>query len=76
MLSRLRAFFRRNIAADVPPEMSFCLDCGELECSESRFAECPRRKARAAQIAASVAKGHFGEIASDLAKASDFHEGR
>ena len=76
MLSRLRAFFRRNIAADVSPEMSFCLDCGELECSESRFAECPRRKARAAQIAASVAKGLSSENATGLARASDFRESR
>jgi hypothetical protein len=45
---QLREFYRRNIVADVPIEMDMCLDCGELECSGTRFANCPRRKARAA----------------------------
>ena len=53
MFRRLREFYRHHIAADVPIEMDLCLDCGELECSETRFAECPRRKARAAELAAS-----------------------
>jgi hypothetical protein len=55
MFRLLREFFRRHIAADVPIEMDSCLVCGELECSETRFAECPRRKARAAELAASIA---------------------
>ena len=56
MFRRLREFYRRHIAADVPIEMDLCLVCGELECSETRFAECPRRKARAAELAASIGK--------------------
>jgi hypothetical protein len=52
MLRRLRELYRRHIAADVPIEMELCLDCGQLECSETRFAECLRRKARAAELAA------------------------
>ena len=61
MFRRLREFFRRNIAADVPAEMDFCLDCGKLECTESRFAECPRRKARAAELSASITKDELNE---------------
>jgi len=59
MFGRLRGFFRRNIVADVPAGMDFCLDCGELECSANQFAECPRRKARAAAILASAARSDF-----------------
>jgi len=61
MFRRLRDFFRRHIAADAPPEMDFCLDCGELECSEDRFAACPRRKARAAEIIAASAAAKQSE---------------
>ena len=56
MFRRLRKFYRSHIAADVPIEMDLCLDCGALECSETQFAECPRRKARAAELAAVIVK--------------------
>ena len=59
MLRRLHEFYRRHIAADVPIGMDLCLDCGELECSQMRFAECSRRKARAAALAALIAKDKF-----------------
>jgi hypothetical protein len=52
MFRWLREFYQRNVAADVPDEIDFCLECGELFCSEDRFAGCARRKARAAELAA------------------------
>jgi hypothetical protein len=43
----LRTFIGRELVADVPAEMDSCLDCGKVECSESEFQSCVRRKARA-----------------------------
>ena len=34
MFRWLQAFVRRELVSDVPPEMSLCLDCGKLECTE------------------------------------------
>ena len=62
MFRWLREFYQRNVAADVPDEIDFCLDCGELFCSEDRFAGCARRKARAAELAA--ARGGANKVGS------------
>ena len=53
MFDRLQALVRRALVSDVPPEMSLCLDCGKLVCSEFEFRNCARRKERAAELAAS-----------------------
>ena len=55
MLRRLRTFIRRELIAEVPPEMDLCLDCGKLQCSEGEFRSCARRKARAAELKAALA---------------------
>ena len=47
-----RSFMRREVIADVPPEMDMCLECGKIECSEGEFRDCARRKQREAEIAA------------------------
>ena len=59
MLRRLHEFYRRHIVANVPIGMDLCLDCGELECSQARFAKCSQRQARAAELAALIAKDKF-----------------
>ncbi len=51
MLRWLKAFVRRELVADVPAELSLCLDCGKLACSEGEFRDCARRKERAAELA-------------------------
>ncbi len=51
MLRWLQAFVRRQLVSDAPAEMSLCLDCGKLVCSESEFRDCSRRKQRAAELA-------------------------
>jgi len=59
MFRRLHEFYRRHIAADVPIGMDLCLDCEELECSQTQFSECSRRKARAAELTVLIAKDKF-----------------
>jgi hypothetical protein len=59
----LRGIIRREVIDDVPPGMDLCLDCGELHCSDERFAACAPRKARAAQIAAASAEGRHKQPA-------------
>ena len=53
MFRWLHEYFRREWVSDVPAEMSLCLDCGRLVCSEGEFRDCPRRKERAAELALS-----------------------
>jgi hypothetical protein len=55
MLSRLRAFIRRQLTVDVPAEMHLCLECGRIECTASEFKTCARRKTRAAELTAGLA---------------------
>ena len=50
MFRWLQAFVRRELVANVSPEMDLCLDCGKLECSEGEFRDCARRKERAAEL--------------------------
>jgi hypothetical protein len=52
VLDWLRRFYRRNVVADVPDELSACLDCGRVECAESKWQSCPNRLARAAALKA------------------------
>ena len=51
MLRWLQAFVHRELVYDVPAEMSLCLECGKLVCSENEFRDCERRKERAAELA-------------------------
>jgi hypothetical protein len=48
----LRRLFRRHIVADVPDELSACLECGAIECVEGTFRDCPRRLERVAALKA------------------------
>lgn len=50
MFRWLRAFIRREVIDDVPPEMDLCLDCGKVDCSECEFEHCEARLRRAAQL--------------------------
>ena len=50
VLDWLRRFFGRYVVDDVPDELSACLDCGRVECAESKFQSCPNRLARAAAL--------------------------
>jgi hypothetical protein len=47
MFGWLRSFIRREVIADVPPELDLCQECGKLACSEGEFETCARRKERA-----------------------------
>jgi hypothetical protein len=49
----LRRFFDRHIVANVPDELSACLECGEIQCVDSKFRNCPNRLARVAALKAS-----------------------
>jgi hypothetical protein len=46
-------FFGRHIVANVPDELSACLECGEIQCVDSKFRNCPNRLARVAVLKAS-----------------------
>jgi hypothetical protein len=48
----LRRLFRRYIVDDVPNELSACLECGAIHCSESEFRNCPHRLQRVAALEA------------------------
>ena len=50
MLGRIRAFVARYIVAEVPPELSACLDCGFPQCLDEKWESCPRRLADAAVL--------------------------
>ena len=67
MFRWLREFVRRNLIADVSPDMDLCLDCGKLECSADEFKVCARRQKRAAQIRAELSKT---QIANESSEAS------
>jgi hypothetical protein len=45
-------FFGRHIVADVPDELAACLECGEVQCVEGKFRNCPNRLARVASLKA------------------------
>ena len=53
MFDWLRRFFERHVVADVPDELSACLECGEIQCVDSKFSNCPNRLARVAALKAS-----------------------
>jgi hypothetical protein len=50
MTGRIRAFVGKYIVADVPPELSACLDCGFEQCLNEKWATCPARLAVAAAL--------------------------
>jgi hypothetical protein len=50
MIDWLRSFIRREVIADVPPELDNCLDCGKVACTEGEFQVCRLRRARAAEL--------------------------
>jgi hypothetical protein len=52
VLGRIRRFFGGHIVADVPDEISACLECGAVQCVEGKFRNCPNRLARVAALRA------------------------
>ena len=48
----LRRLFRRHIVADVPDELSACLECGAVQCVEGTFRNCRVRLERVAALKA------------------------
>jgi hypothetical protein len=52
VLGWLQGLFRRNVLSDVPEDMSACLSCGVLQCSDERWVNCSHRLAEAAALRA------------------------
>jgi hypothetical protein len=52
MFGKIRALIERHILADVPPELSACLDCSMEQCLNKYWETCPNRLARAAALTA------------------------
>jgi hypothetical protein len=50
MIGKIRAFIEKHIIAEVPPELSACLDCGVEQCLNGKWETCPNRLARAAAL--------------------------
>ncbi len=46
------SFILRHISAEVPDEMSACLDCGATQCTNAKYQSCPNRLAHAAALTA------------------------
>ena len=47
-----RTFVRKHIIAHVPDEISACLDCGAVQCLNSKYETCPGRSAEVAALRA------------------------
>ena len=47
-----RTFVRKHIIAHVPDEMAACLDCGAVQCLNSKYETCPGRLAEVALLRA------------------------
>jgi hypothetical protein len=45
-----RAFVSKHIVAHVPDEMAACLDCGVVQCLNSKYETCPSRLAEVAEL--------------------------
>jgi hypothetical protein len=52
MFDWLRSFVETYIVAEVPHDMSACLDCGAIHCANDTFQACPYRLTRAAGLKA------------------------
>jgi len=52
MFGKIRDLIKKYLVADVPDELSACLDCDALQCSNDRWETCPNRLARAAALRA------------------------
>jgi hypothetical protein len=50
MLDAIRTFIRKDIAAEVPDDLSACMDCDSVECPEEEFKNCPNRLARLTEL--------------------------
>jgi hypothetical protein len=70
LFSRIRAFIQRHIIADVPNDLSACLDCDALECIHGKWETCPHRLKRAADLEAAgrltMPIDHSGQSADDF----------
>ena len=64
----LGEFVRRNLGADVSPEMELCLDCRKVECSVGEFEVCARRKERAAQLRAALSTTQTAKEWSEVSR--------
>jgi|tagenome__1003787_1003787.scaffolds.fasta_scaffold20337205_1 hypothetical protein len=52
MVGKVRTFIEKHIIAEVPPELSACLDCGFEQCLNEKWETCPNRLAHAAALTA------------------------
>lgn len=57
MFSKVRSFVRTHVIDDVPDEIDACLDCGVVQCLDSRYDCCPHRLAQAAAACAARTGG-------------------
>jgi hypothetical protein len=69
MLNWLRTFFNTHIITTVPDELSACMDCGAVQCSNDKFQGCPYRLSRAASLRAA----RSGEAANAAARGDPSH---
>ena len=76
MFRWLCAFLRREFVRDVPAELSLCLDCGKLACSEVEFSDCGPRKKRAAELAACDAGEQRAARTTSRSVAGELADGR
>jgi hypothetical protein len=61
-VSKIHDFVVKHIVADVPEAMSACLDCGVVQCVDSKWETCPNRLAReAGLVAMQAAAAHSAE---------------
>jgi hypothetical protein len=50
MLDVIRTLIRKDIAAEVPDDLSACMDCDSIDCPEKEFKNCPNRLARLTEL--------------------------
>jgi hypothetical protein len=52
MFAKFWSAIKRRVVEEVPDEMSACLDCGELQCEDGRYATCQNRLRTSAALKA------------------------
>jgi hypothetical protein len=50
MFEAIKSFIRKDIAAEVPDDLSACMDCDSVDCPEEKFKTCPNRLARLTEL--------------------------
>ncbi len=52
MFDRLWRFLGGQVVENVPDELSACLECGAVQCVDSKWRNCPRRLERVSALKA------------------------